>query len=122
MKSSRREFIKTTSATIAGVVISPQIFANLTQTNAVSTPFCVFTKCLQFLDFDRLGETLAKAGFDGADLAVRPGGQVLPENVKVDLPKAVKALKKYGVTVPMMVTAITDPEDPTHRDYTCYSS
>ncbi len=112
MKSSRREFIKTTSATIAGAVISPQIFANSIQSSTGSTPFCVFTKCLQFLDFDRLGETLAKAGFDGAELAVRPGGQVLPGNVKVDLPKAVKALKKSGITVPMMVTAITDAEDP----------
>jgi sugar phosphate isomerase/epimerase len=112
MKNSRREFIKGTSATIAGAVISPGVFANSFVPDTGSTPVCVFTKCLQFLNYDRLGETLALVGFDGADLAVRPDGQVLPENVKVDLPKAVKALKKSGVNVPMMVTAIIDPLDP----------
>jgi sugar phosphate isomerase/epimerase len=112
MKNSRREFIKTTSATIAGAVVAPQIFADPVSANAGKAKFCVFTKCLQFLDFDRLGETLAEAGFDGADLAVRPGGQVLPEKVRTDLPKAVRALKKSGIAVPMMVTAITDPDDP----------
>lgn len=112
MKNSRRDFIKTTTATIAGSIISPQIFANITVPKIVAAPVCVFTKCLQFLDFDRLGKTLALVGFDGAELAVRPGGQVLPENVKVDLPKAVKTLKNSGVIVPMMVTAIINPDDP----------
>ncbi len=51
-------------------------------------------------------------GFKGADLSVRAKGHVLPENVKTDLPKAVKALKKSGITVPMMVTGITSAEDP----------
>ena len=112
MNNSRREFIKTTSATITGAVISPKVFMNSLNLNAGSTPVCVFTKCLQFLNYERLGETLALVGFDGAELAVRPGGQVLPENVRVDLPKAVLALKKSGVKVPMMVTAIINPDDP----------
>ena len=112
MKNSRREFIKTTSATIAGSLIGPQIFADVMAQKSVASPICVFTKCLQFLDYDRVGETLAKAGFDGADLAVRKGGQVLPENVKVDLPKAVKALKKSGISAPMMVTGIINADDP----------
>jgi sugar phosphate isomerase/epimerase len=112
MKSSRRDFLKTTSATIAGAIIAPRVLAGAVPVRSGSTSFCVFTKCLQFLDFDHLGETLAEAGFDGADLAVRPGGQVLPEKVKTDLPKAVKALKKSGISVPMMVTAISDPDNP----------
>jgi L-ribulose-5-phosphate 3-epimerase len=36
---------------------------------------------------------------------------VLPQNVKIDLPKAVKALKKSGISVPMMVTGIVNPDD-----------
>lgn len=112
MKNSRREFIKTTTATIAGSIICPQIFANVTVPKVVAGPICVFTKCLQFLDYHRLGETLALVGFDGADLAVRPGGQVLPENVKVDLPRAIRALQKSGISVPMMVTGIINPDDP----------
>lgn len=112
MKNSRREFIKTTSATIAGAVVAPKILSGQVPPDSGKTKFCVFTKCLQFLDFDRLGETLAEAGFDGADLAVRPGGQVLPEKVRTDLPKAVRILKKYGISVPLMVTSIANPDDP----------
>jgi sugar phosphate isomerase/epimerase len=112
MKNSRRNFIQVTSSMMAGAILSPKLISDPLIQAPGATPFCVFTKCLQFLDFDRLGETLAQAGFNGADLAVRPGGQVLPENVKIDLPKAVKALKKSGVSAPMMVTAINNPDDP----------
>jgi L-ribulose-5-phosphate 3-epimerase len=112
MKLSRREFIKTTSATTSGVVILPDVFAATLLPKVQSEPVCVFTKCLQFLDYNAVGETLAKAGADGAELAVRDGGQVLPANVAADLPKAVKALQKSGISVPMMVSGITSADDP----------
>jgi len=48
----------------------------------------------------------------GADLTVRPGGHVLPKNVERDLPRAVKAFEEAGLTIEMMASAITDPEDP----------
>lgn len=105
----------TTSAGIAGAAISSKMFA-VEPAPAGKISFCVFTKCLQFLDFDRVGQTLSSVGFDGADLAVRKGGQVEPSNVKTDLPKAVKTLKKYGIKVPMMVTDITDPSTPFTED------
>ncbi len=54
---------------------------------------------------------LAKLGFDGADLTVRPGGHVLPENVETDLPEAVRTLKSAGIDVKMIVTGINDPDD-----------
>lgn len=75
-------------------------------------PIHIFTKCLQFLNYDELADVLANEGFDGADIAVRPGGQVLPENVKTDLPKVMKALRNRGVGSNMIVTAITDADDP----------
>jgi L-ribulose-5-phosphate 3-epimerase len=112
MKMNRRTFIKTTSATTTGIVVLPEILANVTMAKGQANPICVFTKCLQFLDYHAIGEVLAEAGFDGADLAVRNGGQVLPENVKVDLPKAIKAIQKSGISVPMMVTGITNADDP----------
>ena len=49
---------------------------------------------------------------DGADLTVRPGGHVLPENVERDLPRAVKAFRDAGLRVEMMASGITDPDDP----------
>ena len=111
MGKSRREFIQTASATSVGAAISPGLFAKQ-QEKKTKIPVCVFTKCLQFIDYDRLGETLAFAGFDGADLPVRRGGYIQPENVSAELPKVVRTLKKYGLVVPMMVTSITDADDP----------
>lgn len=58
-----------------------------------------------------MAEIVAHQGFDGADLAVRSGGQVLPENVETDLPKAIKALLKAGVSSNMIVTNINNAED-----------
>jgi len=112
MKPSRREFIKTASAVSAGAMISPELFAIPQISKEKTYPVSVFTKCLQFLDYNQLGEALANIGFKGAELSVREGGQVLPENVKSDLPKAIKMLQKSGISVPMMVTGIVDPSDP----------
>ncbi|MCK4922657.1 MAG: TIM barrel protein [Bacteroidales bacterium] len=112
LRQSRREFIKKASAVSAGAIISPKLFSGSQIAESETHPFCVFTKCLQFLDYDQLGDTLADIGFKGADLSVRDKGHVLPENVKTDLPKAIKALQKSGVSVPMMVTGIKSAEDP----------
>ncbi len=112
MKQSRREFIKTASAGSAGAMISPVFFPGPKIPEDITYPICVFTKCLQFLDYEQLGETLSSIGFKGAELSVRDGGNVDPEKVKIDLPRAVKTLQKSGISVPMMVTGITSAEDP----------
>ncbi len=112
MSKSRREFVKTVGTTSLGAVISPKLFSNSVGSDSLKEEICVFTKCLQFLNYDQLGETLAFAGFDGADLPVRPDGLIRPETVETELPKVVKSLKKSGISVPMMVTAITSAEDP----------
>lgn len=74
-------------------------------------PIHIFTKCLQFLNFDKMAETVAAQGFDGADLTVRSGGQILPEHVETELPKAMKALQKAGVSSNMIVTNVNSTED-----------
>ena len=112
MNQSRRNFIRTTSAVTAGVVLYPHLISGNPTQDKLQYPISVFTKCLQFLDYDQLGKTLAEVGFMNAELSVRKGGHVLPEDVKTDLPKMVKALQKYGVKAPMMVTDIISSEDP----------
>jgi L-ribulose-5-phosphate 3-epimerase len=112
MNRSRREFIKTASAVSAGAIISPKLFSGPHTSKAKTYPICVFTKCLQFLDYEQLGITIANIGFKGAELSVRDEGHVLPENVKTDLPKAIKTLEQSGISVPMMVTGIINPKDP----------
>lgn len=108
----RRNFIKTTGLSAAGLSLAGTGLANsILSVNSVKRPICAFTKCLQFLNFDQIGEVLAQIGFDGADITVRPKGQIEPENVKAELPKAVKALQKSGVGIPMMVTSVSDADD-----------
>ncbi len=75
----------------------------------------VFSKHLQFLDYKALGKMVKEMGFAGADLTVRPGGHVLPENVEKDLPKAVEGLRQAGLEPKMMTTAITDGSDPVNK-------
>ena len=68
---------------------------------------CMFSKHFPELNYDQLGKTCRDLGFAGIDLTVRPKGHVLPERVVEDLPRAVDALRKAGLEVPMITTEIT---------------
>jgi L-ribulose-5-phosphate 3-epimerase len=72
----------------------------------------VFSKMLHWLNYDELGRFAAEVGFDGVDLTVRPKGHVTPERVAEDLPKAVAAIRKAGLKVEMITTAITRADEP----------
>jgi L-ribulose-5-phosphate 3-epimerase len=110
----RRDFIKTTAVSAAAMGLADAVTAApVSNGKSTKRPVCAFTKCLQFLTFGQIADVLARLGFDGADITVRPGGQIEPVNVKDELPKAVKILQKSGIALPMMVTAITDTDNPT---------
>lgn len=117
MKRKRREFIKKISGMGLGITGLP--YTGLTKASGNNKRFksnkieeiCVFSKHLQFLDYNQMAETAAEIGFDGVDLSVRPEGHVLPENVARDLPIAVRAVERAGLKVPMMTTAITSASD-----------
>lgn len=68
----------------------------------------IFSKQLQFLDYNEMAAAAAEIGFDGLDLTVRPKGHVLPEQVSDELPNAVAAMKKYGIPPNMMTTNVWD--------------
>jgi sugar phosphate isomerase/epimerase len=117
MENKRRDFIKKMSGISLGLSALPytgKATLPVRKKNSKSDKIeeiCVFSKHLQFLDYEEMAETAAEIGFDGVDLAVRPGGHVLPENVEKDLPRAVNAVEKAGLNVPMMTTAITNSTD-----------
>ena len=120
MNNSRRSFIKTSVTLATGAILAPNAYAkkvynpiisNIPSNKVNSQTLCVFTKCLQYLNYERLAQTLAKAGYNGADLSVRDSGHVQPEKVKSDLPRLVKTLQKEGISTPMMVTTIIDAKD-----------
>lgn len=71
--------------------------------------YVVFSKHLSWLDRSQLAEAVAEAGFDGVDLAVRPGGHVLPEQVEEELPRFVETLAAHDLSCPVLVTSITGP-------------
>jgi len=72
----------------------------------------IFSKHLQWLDYDGMAKALEEIGFDGVDLTVRPGGHVLPERVEEDLPKAAASVAKRGKKIYMLTTAIDNADDP----------
>jgi sugar phosphate isomerase/epimerase len=65
----------------------------------MSTPsrYTVFTKPWPDLSPDELGAFVARMGFDGVELPVRPGYQVDPDNALKMLPLAAETLGKHGV-------------------------
>jgi L-ribulose-5-phosphate 3-epimerase len=72
----------------------------------------IFSKNLHWLDFEEMAATAAELGFDGIELTVRPEGHVLPERVAEDLPRANDAVRKAGLNIYGIVTAIDNPDDP----------
>ena len=112
----RREFLmKGAAIGMAAPLVTPalsRMVGSASPSAKTENTICTFSKPFQWLDYDELAVFLSDAGFDGIDLSVRPGGHVIPENIERDLPKAIEAAQKKGLTIPMMVTAITDAEDP----------
>lgn len=117
MSISRRNFIK--NAGVAAIatpfVPSPIKALNLGQSDE-PLKVHLFSKHLQFLDLKKAGQIAAELGFDGLDLTVRPKGHVLPENVKSDLPKAIRDIKQSGSTIEMITTAVSDVANPLDMD------
>jgi L-ribulose-5-phosphate 3-epimerase len=115
---TRREFVARTAAAALAVGVpgaSARAAHASTAAAAAAQPIAVFSKHLQWLPFADVGPVVAESGFRAVDLTVRPGGHVLPERVEEDLPRAVETLRKSGLTVPLMTTAITDATDPLTR-------
>ncbi len=74
----------------------------------------MFTKMLKNtggLTLDQAGDYMAEMGFRGADLTVRRGGYVLPEEVGKKLPEAIEILKSKELSVPMITTDVTDANE-----------
>jgi len=108
---NRRQFLTRTVAFAATTAVLPATFSFATDGNR-SWKFCAFEKPLQFLSFDELADLLAELGFDGVEVAVRPGGHVLPERVEEDLPKFVEALKKRGLEITILTSGINSVQQP----------
>lgn len=108
---SRRQFAKLAALGMAAAPLLGRAWA-AAATEAPAHPplgpISIFSKHLQFLDCGAMAEQAARMGFDGVDLAVRPGGHVEPENVEAELPRALAAIAAVGLRCDCVTTAVED--------------
>ncbi|TAE56863.1 MAG: sugar phosphate isomerase/epimerase, partial [Bacteroidetes bacterium] len=103
---TRRTFLSTSALGLAATLLPA---AALSPEEEISLH--MFSKHLQFLNYDQMAEAARDMGFAGLDLTVRPGGHVAPERVSEELPQAVAAMKKQGLRPHMMTTALTEADE-----------
>ena len=115
----RREFLQMTGTGIVGGTLASGLAAgtaHAVETGSMKQPeLHLFSKVLQFLDYEKLAETATALGLNGLDLTVRPKGHVDPDNFERDLPAAIRAINDAGLVCNMMVTNIVSVEN--QRDY-----
>ena len=110
----RRQFIKKAGTLASVLPLTNNLYSHhLFKTD--EPKISVFSKHLQFLEYDQMAKAAAQIGFDGVELTVRPNGHVFPDRVTEDLPKAVAAIKSAGFKPSMIVTAVNDPTNPTDQ-------
>lgn len=117
MSISRRNFVKNLGVTAIAVPLAPSPF-NSFQLNRTDEPLNihVFSKHLQFLSWEEAAKKAKEIGFKGLDLTVRPKGHILPENVKRDLPEAIRLIKNVGLSCEMITTAVSDVSNILDQD------
>lgn len=111
---SRRWFLQWASA--ATTAVAPALAEARQTTGETGSSFrgtlCFFSKPVPQMNWSELAQAAKSAGFAGIDLTVRKGGHVKPERVRDDLPKAVEAIRREGLTVPMITTELLASDDP----------
>lgn len=125
---SRRNFLKSSALTTAGLSMALPAIACITPSSDESAkviesavkspaakgayPVSLFSKSLQWITVPEMAKEVASMGFDGVDLTIRSsGGHVEPKNAERDLPAAVKSIRNAGLNVDMVVTEIIDPKN-----------
>lgn len=113
---SRRHFVKQTGLLIGAAPLLAgfnPIFQG--REHQINLKVHLFSKHVQFLNYEEMAAQIAAAGFDGVDLTVRKGGHVEPENVARDLPSAIQAIREAGLSSVIMATDVNDASDPVQR-------
>ena len=107
---SRRDFGKLAAVGALGLASGAKAFAASTGSGD-RLPVHLFSKCLQFLDYEEMSAAAVEMGFNGLDLTIRPGGHVEPARASEDLPKAMKAMSAHGLESKLFATKVSSVED-----------
>jgi len=115
---SRREFIARTLASSSAATLCGGTALPVLADGTSDLPIVVFSKVYQELklNFDESAAMTAESGLDGIDCTLRPGGEILPENATRELPLYAEALRKRGLRLPLLTTAITSASSPSTED------
>jgi len=115
---SRRDFVGKTAAGVAVAALSQKLAHSAPAAEELSPPIVVFSKVYQTLslNFDDAAAVTAEAGLDGIDPPLRPGGEILPEHAKDELPRYVQAMHKRKLQLPLLTTAILSTSSPHAED------
>lgn len=116
---SRREFVRLTTLAAIGVAPLVNLAGPLFKGSGAGDDklkVYLFSKHLQFLDYEDLSNIVREMGFDGIDLTVRPKGHVLPERVAEDLPRAAEAMRTVGFRPDLFTSNVLDAANFTDQD------
>ena len=75
----------------------------------------VFTKSFQAWPLEQVCQKFKDLGVTGLDLTVRPGGHVLPDRIRTDLPQAAETVAQHGLKI-VQITSNVTTDDQYGRD------
>ena len=101
---NRRTFLHQASVFAGSLAFAPSVKAASKSAN----PICFFTKHLQGLSYDDIASLGAEMGVNGVESPIRPKGHIEPEQIEVELPKYVDALKKQGLELTILTSGINE--------------
>jgi hypothetical protein len=101
---NRRTFLHQASLFAGSLALAPSVKAASKSAN----PICFFTKHLQGLSYDDIASLGAEMGVNGVESPIRPKGHIEPEQIEVELPKYVEALKKQGLELTILTSGINE--------------
>jgi sugar phosphate isomerase/epimerase len=74
---------------------------------------CMYSGNMAKIHYAQIGDIAAQIGYEGIDLTVMIGGHVDPRITNVDLVRAFESVRGSNLEVPMITTAIDNPNEPT---------
>ena len=108
MALSRREWLATAAAVATNLAAQPRV--------RTGPLICLNSRLLPEVEYSDLGPILSGMGFDGCDLSVQPGGTVQPQQIAVDLVRAIEGLQGRGLEVPLITTSFVSATEPWARN------